>query len=155
MMTPTKFASLACPQTLAAALEPVTDIPVERLTTGTTILLRGGDWTGFAEVYDVQFDGWEGYEITFCTDQRHGWDATDTVYIKAGGFVKFGGTGEPVLRDESAIPREEWQAKADMLDLDILQLCGKIDEAQGYTCREIDEASLVEAVARALEGEAA
>lgn len=155
MMTPTKFASLACPQTLAAALEPVTDIPVERLTTGTTILLRGGDWTGFAEVYDVQFDGWEGYEITFCTDSRHGWDATDTVYIKAGGFVKFGGTGEPVLRDESAVTLEEWQAKAEMIELDILQGFGKLNELHGHVCREIDEASIVEAVARALEVEAA
>jgi len=155
MMTPTKFASLACPQTLAAAVKHAQEINIERLTTGTTILLRGGDWTGFAEVFDVQFDGWEGYTVTFCTDARHGWDATDTVYIKAGGFVKFGGTGEPVLRDATSIPVEEWQAKADMLDLDILHLFGQMNELQGHVCREIDEASIVEAVARALEVEAA
>lgn len=89
-MTPAKFLSTACPQTLAAAGM----IPVERLTTGTLIDVP---CFGPAEVYHIAFDG-EGYTVTYCTNDRRGWDATDTVYVLAGGAVEHAGRGEPSLK---------------------------------------------------------
>lgn len=89
-MTPAKFLSTACPQTLAAAGM----IPVERLTTGTLIDVEG---FGPAEVYHIAFDG-EGYAIAYCTDPRGGWDALDSIYVLAGGAVEYAGVGEPRLK---------------------------------------------------------
>jgi hypothetical protein len=73
-------------------------IPVDRLTIGTIIYAKGGDfWTGeFAEVVSIedQPDD-ESFAVT-CQIDGVGFESLLTVPY--GGTVQFGGVGEPVLR---------------------------------------------------------
>lgn len=142
MMTPSKFLSTACPQTREAAL---TMIPIERLSTGVEIAIPGYD---AVEVLECTFDG-SGYSITVCTNARYGWDAVDHIYVDAGGVVE--PAGEPRwMRPESAVTHDEWRAKADAISADTDRLLGKINAAQGYVPKPIDERPLINAVAQAL-----
>lgn len=129
MMTPTKFASLA----------ETVHIPIERLTSGLRVMIPE---FGDAEVYGVRWDG-EGYAVDFCTNDRGGWDALDTHYVNAGETLEYSGIGEPpYLRSKAAVEPEEWEAKFQATLREISRL---VDVQNG----------LVEAVARALEVEAA
>lgn len=128
----------------------MTTIQIERLTTGTVIEVPG---FGAAEVYECEFDG-SGYSVTYCTNDRYGWDCVDHAYFDAGSKVEHAGIGEPRwMRPESDVTKDEWQAKADAIDADILQLQGKINAAQGYVAAPFDEArraQFFDAVAKAL-----
>lgn len=72
----------------------MTKICIERLTTGTVIEVPG---FGAAEVYECEFDG-SGYSVTYCTNDRYGWDCVDHAYFDAGSTVEFAGVGEPHLK---------------------------------------------------------
>lgn len=121
-------------------------IQIERLTTSTLIEVPG---FGVAEVYGVEFYG-EGYGVTYCTNDRAGWDALDSFYVPAGGSVEFAGIGEPVLRAESAVTRDEWDARKDAIFRGNLEAQGRVNALQGHVCREIDETALTASVADAI-----
>lgn len=110
----------------------MTTINIERLTTGTPIAIPGYD---AVEVYEVGFDG-EGYEVTYCTDDRHGWDATDTLYVNAGDKVEYVGRGEPSLRSEADVNRAEWEAKTAACDASIAAAIAELD-ARAKRFREL------------------
>ena len=127
----------------------MTTIPIELLTTETLIRVAGT--RDAARVIAIRFDGY-GYSI----DLRYGPSDDgyeECMYVDADGSVDFEGVGEPVLRTESDVTKDEWQAKADAIDADILQLQGKINAAQGHVCQPVDEArraQFFDAVAKAL-----
>lgn len=132
-----------------------TVIPIERLKAATVIHRVGDDFgpTGdFAEVQGIEFDG-ESYIVTarFLEGaDDHVGDTEVRFAVDAGGSIDFGGRGEPSLRIDAEISFDEWKAKADAIGADIDRTIGKINAAQGYVCREIDERPLVAAVAGAL-----
>jgi hypothetical protein len=141
-------------------------IPIERLTTGTLIYRKGGDFGpfgGFAEVQTVDFDidGFYTIEaLTMDTDGVVDWIGTDTISftVDAGGEVEFGGRGEPRQRADSDIIPEEWAAlhtacrtniipahdEAIWRDIDALQHAG------GYEFGRDVDAQLMRAVAHAI-----
>jgi hypothetical protein len=84
-------------------------IPIERLTSGLEIIIPGH---GSAEVYDVEFDG-DGYTVTYCYDDRYGWDALETHRVMPGECVEHAGPGAPRwLRSRAAVTEGEWEALA-------------------------------------------
>ena len=130
-------------------------INIERLTTGTEIYVD--TIKASAQVTAIRFDG-EGYGLDLVYGRYL--DCEEYLYVDAGGSVEFGARGEPTLRAEADVTTEEWRAKADAIDADILVLQGKLNAAHGHVCQPIDERPLVEAVAAAvgvpaLESEAA
>lgn len=85
-------------------------IPIERLTAGLEIVVPS---FGFAEVYGVEFNG-EGYVVQYCTDDRYGWDALDTVTIPAGDTVQHAyDHAPPYLRSRAAVTDHEWEVLAE------------------------------------------
>lgn len=123
----------------------MTQISIERLTTGTEIYLD--TIKASAQVTAIRFDG-EGYGIDLVYGRYL--DREEYLYVNAGGSVEFANIGEPHLRAESDVTSDEWRAKADAIDADILVLQGALNAAHGHVCREIDERPLVEAVAAAI-----
>lgn len=119
-----------------------TKISIERLATGSVIYVRDS-FNAAAEVLDIQFEG-DSYSVTYGTD-----DVQFITTVMAGGTVE-AFNGQTFLRAEKDISDEEWQAKGDAIDADILQLQGRINAAQGHVCREIDERPLLSAVAAAI-----
>lgn len=89
-------------------------IPIERLTSGNEIMVPD---FGSAEVYGVEFDG-EGYLVTYCTDDRAGWDALDTFYVRVGESVEYAIAGSQPrwMRSRAAVTAEEWEALAEAED---------------------------------------
>jgi hypothetical protein len=87
-------------------------IPIERLTSGNEIMVPD---FGSAEVYGVEFDG-EGYLVTYCTDDRAGWDALDTHYVRVGESVEYAiANSQPRwMRSRAAVTAEEWEALAEV-----------------------------------------
>ena len=125
--------------------------PIERLTVGSTITVKDAAWGRMSYVViGTEFDGY-GYLVTYgteaaLTDER-GWN--DSIYVEAGGSVD----AEGDLRTDADITADEWTAKADAIDADILQLQGKLNTAHGYVAQPIDEArraQFFDAVAKAL-----
>lgn len=123
----------------------MTQISIERLTTGTEIYLD--TIKASAQVTAIRFDG-EGYGLDLVYGRYL--DREEYLYVNAGGSVEFANIGEPELRAESDVTAEEWRAKGDAIDADILVLQGKLNAAHGYQCQPIDERPLVEAVAAAI-----
>ncbi|MGV8950114.1 MAG: hypothetical protein ACOH2M_03350 [Cypionkella sp.] len=99
-------------------------IPIELLKAPTRIHRADdfdfGPFGSFAEVQDVEFDGY-GYTVTArMIDPDYGY-ATDhevQFVVDAGQSVDFGGVGEPKLRTEGDVSDEEWEAKGQPLTLE-------------------------------------
>jgi hypothetical protein len=119
-------------------------IPVERLTHETWIAAPAGA----ARAIEITFDG-SGYGI----DLRYG-ESDDGyeeyLYVEAGGSVEFAGVGEPKLRGEQFVTKDEWQAKGDAISRATDELLGQINAAQGHVCQPVDETALVASVAAAV-----
>lgn len=105
-------------------------IPIERLATGNRIALPGYD---SVEALECVFDG-HGYMITYCTNDRYGWDTTDTVWIEVGSAVEYAGHGEPMLRQPDRAELEAlFDANSEATNLmlaDIARIHGETAEMQ-------------------------
>jgi hypothetical protein len=146
-----------------AAMEPTMSlpnedhIPIERLTTGTVVYRKNGDFGSFgayAEVTAVEFDD-EGYLVTaLFMEGAHGSEYAGTeevqFWVECGESVTHGGDRAPVLRSEASVTAREWAAKADANGAAIDVAIGQLNKLQGHVCQPIDEALLVGAVADAI-----
>lgn len=84
-------------------------IPIERLTAGLEVYIPG---FGSAEVYGVEWDR-DAYHVTYCTDDRLGRDALDSIRVPAGGSLEHALLGNPLYwRSRAAVTDEEWEALA-------------------------------------------
>lgn len=126
-------------------MSTTTRISIEKIATGTIIEVPG---FGPAEVYGSEFDG-EGYSVSYCYDDRGGWDALDSLYVKAGQQVE-AYDHQTFLRADKDISFEEWQAKNEAIGYDIDRKLVELNRLQGHVCRPLPETVLVDAVADAL-----
>jgi hypothetical protein len=128
----------------------MTSIPIERLTTGTTIYAVGGDFGpfgGFATVTAIEDQG-EG-EAFLLTLDHGGWIGEQTMAVDKGGRVTFGGVGEPKLLPFDDASEEALLARIAADDADSWAMIDKLDAARGCVSQNVD-APLTKAVADAL-----
>lgn len=131
-------------------------ISIERLKHSTRIHRSDdfdfGPFGAFAEVQDVEFDGYVYTVTALMIDPDYGY-ATDhevQFVVDAGQTVDFGGIGEPALRAEADVSDEEWEAKGEAIGAAIDRVQGRLNDALGHECVAVDESLLLGSVADAL-----
>jgi len=106
-------------------------IPIERLTTGTIIHRKGGEFGstgGFAEVMSIQNEGDDGFYVS---TRIQGWpeEAGEVgFYVMPGATVDFGGIGEPVLAEAPDAFLSAYGARQAQIARDRVRAADEADE---------------------------
>ena len=109
----------------------MTSIAIERLTTGTIIHHKGGEFGsfgGFAEVVSIVDEGDDGFYVS---TRIQGWpeEAGEvSFYVMPGETVEFGGVGQPVLAEAPDAFLSAYQARQAQIARDRIRAADEADE---------------------------